>query len=59
MIVISDATLYEMNTAYDSCTVAGERNGLYAMPWERGHIYLCHGRKKTYQESWNELKHYY
>ena len=48
-----------MNAAYSSCTVVGERDGLYAMPWERGPIYLCHGRKKTYQADWEELKHYY
>jgi hypothetical protein len=59
MIILSDATLHEMNTAYDSCTVMGERNGQYTMPWEHGAIYLCHGRKKTYQESWNDFKHYY
>jgi hypothetical protein len=59
MIILSDATPDAMNTAYDSCTIAGERNGIYAMPWERGHIYLCRGRKKTYQESWKEFKHYH
>ena len=59
MIVINDASLDEMNAVYSSCTVVGERNGLYAMPWERGPIYLCHGRKKTYRADWNELKHYY
>ena len=41
------ATLDEMNAAYNSCTVVGERNGPYAMPWEHGPIYLCHGRKTT------------
>jgi Dolichyl-phosphate-mannose-protein mannosyltransferase len=59
MIVINGATLDEMNAAYSSCTVVGERNGLYAMQWERGPIYLCHGRKKTYEADWKELKHYY
>jgi Dolichyl-phosphate-mannose-protein mannosyltransferase len=59
MIVINGATLDEMNAVYSSCTVVGERNGLYAMPWERGPIYLCHGRKKTYEADWEELKHYY
>jgi MFS family permease len=59
MIVINDATLADMDTVYGSCTIVGERNGLYAMPWERGPIYLCHGRKKTYKADWNELKHYY
>jgi hypothetical protein len=43
---------------YSSCIVAGDRNGTYAMPWERGPIYLCHGRKKTYEEDWPQLKFY-
>jgi hypothetical protein len=59
MIVINEATLDDMKASYDSCTIVGERNGLYAMPWERGPIYLCHGRKKTYRADWKELKHYY
>jgi hypothetical protein len=59
MIVLNQATLDEMNAVYNSCTVVGERNGLYAMPWERGPIYLCHGRKTTYQADWKNLKHYY
>ena len=59
MIVMNQATLDEMNAAYNSCTVVGERNGLYAMPWERGPIYLCHGRKTTYEADWKNLKHYY
>jgi hypothetical protein len=59
MIVLSGATLDEMKEAYSSCAVVGERNGVYAMEWERGPIYLCHGRKKTYQEDWNDFKHYY
>jgi hypothetical protein len=59
MIVINGATLDEMNAAYDSCIVAGKRNDPYTMPWEHGSIYLCHGRKKTYQADWKELKHYY
>jgi hypothetical protein len=59
MIVINDASLDDMNAVYSSCTVVGERNGRYAMPWERGPIYLCHGRKKTYEADWKELKHYY
>ena len=58
MIVINDASLDEMNAGYNSCTVVGERNGTYAMPWERGPIYLCHGRRKTYAEDWPDLKHY-
>jgi Dolichyl-phosphate-mannose-protein mannosyltransferase len=58
MIVINDATLDEMNAVYSSCIVVGQRNGVYAMPWERGPIYLCRGRKTTYPADWNELKRY-
>jgi hypothetical protein len=58
MIVINDASLDEMNAAYRSCTVVGERNLPYTMPWEHGPIYLCHGRKTSYQTAWTELKHY-
>jgi hypothetical protein len=59
MIVINDASLEEMNAAYRSCAVVGERNLPYTMPWEHGPIYLCHGRKTSYQANWKELKHYY
>lgn len=59
MIVINSASLDEMNAVYTSCIVAGMRNDPYTMPWEHGSIYLCHGRKKTYEADWKELKHYY
>jgi Dolichyl-phosphate-mannose-protein mannosyltransferase len=58
MIVINDASLDEMNAAYGSCAIVGERNLPYTMPWEHGPIYLCHGRKTSYQADWKELKHY-
>jgi 4-amino-4-deoxy-L-arabinose transferase-like glycosyltransferase len=59
MIIIDGASPDEMKPYYDSCTVVGERNHPYAMPWEHGPIYVCHGRKTTYQTDWTELKHYY
>ncbi len=59
MIVINQATPDEMKAAYNSCTVVGERNLPYTMPWEHGPIYLCRGRKTSYQAGWKELKHYY
>jgi hypothetical protein len=59
MIVINGATLDEMKQSYDTCAIVGERNGTYAMSWEHGPIYLCRGRKMTYQANWKELKHYY
>jgi hypothetical protein len=59
MIVINGATLQQMNESYSSCTVVGTRELPYAMPWEHGSIFLCRGRKKTYEADWNEMKHYY
>jgi hypothetical protein len=59
MIVINGSTLQEMNRSYGSCTVVGMRELPYSMPWEHGAIFLCHGRKKTYQAGWDEMKHYY
>jgi len=59
MIVVNNATPEEMRATYKSCTVAGVRNDPYAMPWEHGSIYLCRGRKTSYQAGWNDLKHYY
>jgi 4-amino-4-deoxy-L-arabinose transferase-like glycosyltransferase len=59
MIIISGATPEEVRQSYASCAIVGERNHIYAMPWEHGHIYLCRGRKSTYQADWKELKHYY
>jgi hypothetical protein len=59
MIVINQASLDEMNQSYASCKVMAMRNNPLAMPWERGPIYLCYGRKTTYAADWKELKHYY
>ena len=59
MIVINQASLDEMNQSYASCKVMAMRNNPLAMPWERGPIYLCYGRKATYAADWKELKHYY
>jgi hypothetical protein len=59
MIVINQASLDEMNQSYASCKVMAMRTNPLAMPWERGPIYLCYGRKATYAADWKELKHYY
>jgi hypothetical protein len=59
MIVINGATPAEMKEYYASCTVAGVNDNPLAMPWERNNIYLCHGRKATYEADWKDLKHYY
>jgi hypothetical protein len=59
MIIISNATPEEMKSSYASCKVADVRDNPLAMPWERGNIYLCYGRKGTYASDWNDFKHYY
>jgi hypothetical protein len=59
MIVINQASLDEMNQSYAACKAMAMRTNPLAMPWERGPIYLCYGRKATYAADWKELKHYY
>jgi hypothetical protein len=59
MIVINDASPAEMKDYYASCVVAAVNDHPLAMPWEHNNIYLCHGRKATYEADWKDLKHYY
>jgi 4-amino-4-deoxy-L-arabinose transferase-like glycosyltransferase len=59
MIILNQASLEEMKEAYSSCTVVGARNYEYSMPWEHGPIYLCKGRKTSYQAGWSDLKSYH
>jgi hypothetical protein len=48
-----------MKDYYASCVVAAVNDHPLAMPWEHNNIYLCHGRKATYEADWKDLKHYY
>jgi hypothetical protein len=59
MIIINGSTPEEMKPFYASCKIVDVRNNPLTMPWERGNIYLCYGRKATYAADWNDLKHYY
>ena len=59
MIIINGATLDEMKDSYASCSVAGVNDNPLAMPWEHNRIFLCYGRKATYEADWKDLKHYY
>jgi hypothetical protein len=59
MIIINQDSLQDMNEYYASCKLAATRSNPLAMPWERGPIYLCYGRKTPYAADWSELKHYY
>jgi hypothetical protein len=58
-IIINGATLAEMNKVYASCVVADQLNNPLSMPWEKGPIFLCHGRKATYTADWKDFKYYY
>ncbi len=59
MIVITDATPQEMLERYASCEIADRMDNPYSMPYERRPIYLCRGRKLTYEADWKELKLYH
>ncbi len=59
MIIINGATLAEMKPYYASCTVAGVKDNPLAMPWEHNLIFLCHGRKGTYEADWKDFKNYH
>jgi hypothetical protein len=59
MIIVTEATPEEMAQYYASCKVAAVRDNPLAMPWEKGPIYLCHGRKTSYAADWKDQKYYH
>lgn len=59
MIIINGATLAEMKPFYASCVVAATMDNPLSMPWEKNAIFLCHGRKGTYEADWKDFKYYY
>jgi hypothetical protein len=59
MIIVTEATPEEMAEYYASCKVAGVRDNPLAMPWEKGPIYLCRGRKTSYAADWKDQKYYH
>jgi hypothetical protein len=59
MIVVNESSLADMNQYFASCKVAAMRTNPLAMPWERGPIYLCYGRKTAYAADWKDLKYYH
>ncbi|HTW45738.1 MAG TPA: glycosyltransferase family 39 protein [Acidobacteriaceae bacterium] len=58
MIIINGATLAEMKPYYDSCVIVGQLDAQWSMPWEKGPIFLCKGRRQIYASDWNDLKFY-
>ncbi|WP_158748886.1 glycosyltransferase family 39 protein [Acidobacterium sp. S8] len=59
MIIITDATPEEMSRFYASCEIKDRMDNPWSMPYEHRPIYLCRGRKATYQADWKELKLYH
>jgi len=59
MIVITDASMPDMLERYASCEIAGQMDHPYSMPYEHRPIYVCRGRKQTYEADWKELKLYH
>ncbi len=59
MIIINGSTLAAMKPFYQSCVIAARMDNPLSMPWEKGPIFLCHGRKGTYEADWKDFKYYY
>ena len=59
MIIINGATLASMKPFYQSCTIEARMDNPLSMPWEKGPIFLCHGRKGTYEADWKDFRYYY
>ncbi|HEX4065121.1 MAG TPA: glycosyltransferase family 39 protein [Acidobacteriaceae bacterium] len=59
MIIINGATLAAMKPFYQSCTIEARMDNPLSMPWEKGPIFLCRGRKGTYEADWKDFKYYY
>lgn len=59
MILISSATLAEVEQVFASCKLEGKTDNPFSMPYERRFLYLCYGRKTTYQSDWKEQKRYH
>jgi len=58
MIVITGATLKEMQENYQSVEVVGEMDNPYSMGFEHRPIYLARGRKGNFSADWPDFKHY-
>ncbi len=59
MILITGDNPADLAPYYASCTQEAVLDNPLAMPWEHKPIYLCRGRKSTYQADWKDFKHYY
>ncbi len=58
MIVVGE-TKKELQHYFSSVTEAGSFENRWAMPYENGPIYLCHGPKEPLAEYWPHTKNWY
>jgi Dolichyl-phosphate-mannose-protein mannosyltransferase len=58
MIVVTQASEAELERYYRSCARVAMRTCQFAMPWERGPIYLCRARKDSYAADWSHFKEF-
>jgi len=58
MILVVQDSPARLSEFYESCTLMARRNDPLAMPWERGPIYLCKGRKTPLFAEWKDFKEY-
>jgi hypothetical protein len=56
MVIASQATLDQVREVFSSAQVAAHLENIYSIPYEHINIYIARGRKKAYQQNWNDLK---
>ena len=56
MVIASGATLDQVREAFSSAEVAAHLENIYSIPHEHINIYIARGRKKAYQQNWNDVK---
>ncbi|HEX4154603.1 MAG TPA: glycosyltransferase family 39 protein [Acidobacteriaceae bacterium] len=59
VIAVVDDTPQELARKYESVTIVGVRNNPYAMPFERGNIYLLRNRRPSALFNWADERFYF
>lgn len=59
ILVTPGTTLDELKPYYASCVIAAHLNAPWSMPWEKGPVFLCRGRRGTYKADWKDFKYYH
>jgi hypothetical protein len=58
MILVVQDSPARLSHFYNSCALMARRTDPLAMPWERGPIYLCKGRRVPMFKQWDDFKEY-